>query len=62
MCTTLAQHRLEWQRRACTATAFLPVSKYFSDYLPVFCSGHIPVFPDRAPSIAKAFFIRIPIL
>ncbi|HEV3181398.1 MAG TPA: hypothetical protein VGY90_01160, partial [Steroidobacteraceae bacterium] len=29
---------------------------------PVFCSGHIPVFPDRAPGIAKAFFIRISIL
>ena len=32
------------------------------EYLTVFCCGRGPVFPDRAPGIAKAFLISIPVL
>src|SRR5262249_14395201 len=34
----------------------------FPDYLSVFYCRRSPVLPDGAPSIAEAFFIRIPVL
>jgi hypothetical protein len=49
MCMTLAQHRLECQRRACTATAFLPVSEYFPGLPPGFLQWAHPNIPGSGP-------------